>query len=135
MTDLKVPMFSGQLSFASNFDPTPFFMPQFGVEVASGEHGFNALKTLDPIERLQVLQAGTPAQSKYVGRRVTLRPDWDTGARVWAMRQVLAAKFTVPGLAARLDATGYLPLVETNHWHDQFCARLVIDHVGTRGHL
>ena len=114
------PMFNGQLAFLSNFDAVPFFMPPLGVQVSSGEHAFNALKTVDPLERLRVLQTGTPGQAKSVGRRVTLRPDWDTGARVWAMRQVVIAKFAVPSLAARLNATGNLRLVETNHWHDQF---------------
>jgi ribA/ribD-fused uncharacterized protein len=116
----QMPMFRDRLGFLSNFHPAPFFMPLLGAEAASGEHAFNALKTLDPAERAAVLNAGTPGQSKRLGRRVTLRPDWDTGARVWAMQQVLVAKFAVPELTARLNATGDLKLVESNHWHDQF---------------
>lgn len=113
-------MFSGPLGFLSNFDETPFFVPQLGGEAASGEHAFNALKTLDPAEQRDVLAAPTPSLAKRQGRRVALRPGWDTGVRVWAMQRVLTAKYALPGLAQRLVDTGDLELVETNHWHDQF---------------
>ncbi|WP_405814565.1 hypothetical protein OG241_08190 [Streptomyces sp. NBC_01390] len=43
---------------------------------------------------------------------MTLRPGWNTGMRIWAMRRVLMAKFAVPGLSQRLVATGDLMLVE-----------------------
>lgn len=36
------------------------------------------------------------------------------------MQRVLTAKFTVPALSVLLADTGYLKLVETNYWHDQF---------------
>ncbi|MFJ4622236.1 NADAR family protein [Streptomyces sp. NPDC088812] len=116
----QMPMFTGTFGFLSNFDETPFFVPPLGREAASGEHAFNALKTLDPAEQNHVLSAPTPGESKGRGRRVTLRPGWNTGMRVWAMQRVLMAKFAVPGLSQRLVATGDLMLVETNHWHDQF---------------
>jgi len=114
------PMFINQLGFLSNFDITPFFVPQLDVDVASGEHAFNALKTTDASERADVLAAPNQGQSKSRGRRVTLRPDWDAGVRVWAMQRVITAKFLRPDLRQRLDATGSLQLVETNLWHDQF---------------
>lgn len=113
-------MFTGRLGFCSNFDPTPFFVPQLGAEAATGEHAFNALKTLDPAEQQHVLAAATPSEAKQRGRRVTLRPGWDSGVRVWAMQRVLTAKYALPGLVERLIATADLELVETNHWHDQF---------------
>lgn len=114
-------MFRGDLAFLSNYHPEPFYVPRLGAIAGSGEHAFNALKTLDPAERAHVLAAPTPGESKRRGRRVTLRPDWDTGARVLAMQTVLRAKFAphTPS-AQKLVATGDLRLVETNHWHDQF---------------
>lgn len=119
MTD--TPMFTGQLQFLSNFNTNPFVVPTLGVPVASGEHAFNALKTLDPVQRAHVLAAASPGTAKKRGQAVTLRTDWDTGARVMAMQQVLQAKFA-PGNehAQLLVATGNTLLVETNHWHDQF---------------
>lgn len=113
-------MFSGALAYLSNFDPTPFFIPELGVTAASGEHAFNALKTADHPEQQRVLSTRSPGEAKQQGRRVTLRPGWDTGVRVWAMQRVLVSKFATPTLAARLNATGALLLVETNYWHDQF---------------
>lgn len=131
----QAPMFSGKLAWASNFDTTtPFWVPALNFHAASGEHGFNALKTTDAGEQARVLAAPTPKGSKAIGRRVTLRPGWDTGVRVAAMSHVLKAKFSVPQLEQNLLATGELLLVETNYWHDQFwgdctCAK----HVGIPG--
>lgn len=116
----QTPMFSGPLSFLSNFDPTPFHVPALDAVAPTGEHAFNALKTLFPAEQKRVLAAAFAAEAKRLGRRVTLRPGWDNGVRVWAMQRVLAAKFSLPALGERLAATGDQPLVETNNWHDQF---------------
>lgn len=112
-------MFSGKLSFMSNF-----YLIQFRIEgigdVKSGEHAFNAYKTLDQGERDWILRASTPAESKRRGRSVTLRDGWDTGVRVASMSNVLSNKFIDFSLAAKLEATGNIKLVETNTWHDQF---------------
>ncbi|GAA1457492.1 NADAR family protein [Nocardiopsis exhalans] len=131
---MPAPMFTGQLGFLSNFDTTSFFVSQLNTDVPSGEHAFNALKTLSDDERRHVLAAPTPAESKKRGRRVTLRPEWDAGVRVWAMQRVLMAKFSVPELSAKLQATGSLRLVETNRWHDQFWGDCFCDrHAQTPG--
>lgn len=116
----QIPMFTGELAFLSNFDQTPFLMPLLDAEVASAEHAFNALKTVDEDQQHHVLEAPTPGESKRRGRRVTLRPGWDAGVRVWAMRQVLTAKFAIPALRYQLVRTEGRVLVETNHWHDQY---------------
>lgn len=116
----QTPMFAGELAFLSNFDQTPLRVSLLDAEVASAEHAFNALKTVDENQQHYVLEAPTPGESKLRGRRVALRPGWDVGVRVWAMQRVLTAKFAVPALSALLADTGDLKLVETNHWHDQF---------------
>lgn len=117
---LPVPMFSGRLGFLSNFDTTPFWMPELDAMVRSGEHAFNALKTTDESARAEVLAQPTPAKAKMVGRRVPLRPGWDAGLRVRAMQSVLLAKFDGADLWDRLQDTGEEVLVETNTWHDNF---------------
>ncbi|MBD0673983.1 NADAR family protein [Streptomyces sp. CBMA156] len=105
-----------------------------GGTVASGEHAFNALKTIDPVERARVLGEATLGGAKREGRCVSLRPGWNTGGRVRAMQQVLVAKFALPDLTARLEATGDLELVETNRRHDQFWGSCFCPaHVGTPG--
>lgn len=90
------------------------------ITYPTGEHAFNAAKTLDPAERAAILAAPTPGEAKRIGRRVTLRPGWDERIRYAAMRAVLEAKFA-PGssAAAVLLATGPSTLVEGNTWHDQ----------------
>lgn len=128
------PMFRGDLRFLSNYADTPFWMPELGATAASGEHAFNALKTLDPGQRAGVLAAGSPGEAKRRGRSVTLRPGWDRGVRVYAMTRVVAAKFAAPDRAGLLAATGDLSLVETNDWHDQFWGSCLCPrHEGTPG--
>ncbi|MFF8918841.1 NADAR family protein [Streptomyces sp. NPDC015032] len=76
---------------------------------------------MNPAEQAHLLAAPTPREAKGRGRRVTLRPDWNTGGRMLAMRHVLRSKLAPHSdLTRRLVATGGLVLVETNHWHDQF---------------
>lgn len=128
------PMFTGDLHFLSNFNMTPFDMPLLGGVVKSGEHAFNALKTLDPDQRAHVLAAPSPRDAKARGRRVTLRPGWDDGYRVRAMQDTLVAKFKHPDLAAKLIATGDLHLIETLTWHDNFWGDCVCPkHAGQPG--
>jgi len=131
---LNAPMFSGVLRALSNHAPGAFYVPDLDATAPTGEHAFNALKTLDAAARDTVLAAPSPGETKRRGRSVPLRPGWDTGVRVWAMTRVLVAKFSTEGPAATLLWTGDMPLVETNTWHDQFwgdcfCPR----HVGTPG--
>lgn len=127
-------MFRGRLAFLSNFDTTRFYVPVLDAVAPSGEHAFNALKTTDPSEQLQVLAATTPQDAKRRGRRVALLAGWNEGARVWAMQRVLMAKFAVPPLAERLMATDGTALVETNVWHDQFWGSCICPrHAGVPG--
>jgi ribA/ribD-fused uncharacterized protein len=59
-------------------------------------------------------------QSKKLGKRVELRPDWED-VKIDIMRQVLKSKFTQnPELKAQLIATGDAELIEGNNWNDRF---------------
>lgn len=112
-----VDSFTGAHAYLSNFHRgQPLLID--GLEYATAEHYFNAAKTLDRGEHEHVRTAPTPAEAKRRGRRVTLRPDWDTRVRYDVMRLALAAKFTDPDLHAQLLATGDALLVEGNHHHD-----------------
>lgn len=113
-------MFTGDLAFLSNFHAEPYRSLLTGTVVRSGEHDFNAAKTLDPAQRDFVLAAPTPGEAKRRGRRVTLRPGWDAGWRVRAMQSTLLGKFADPVMRQRLADTGGLVLVESNTWHDNF---------------
>lgn len=77
--------FRGEWAALSNFAPIPvtIFSRLEGREVVypTGEHAFNAAKTVDPAERAAVLAAPSPGEAKRVGCRVTLRPGWDEHIR------------------------------------------------------
>ncbi|WP_053226672.1 NADAR family protein [Solirubrobacter soli] len=89
------------------------------IECATVEHGFQACKALEPDQRRLIAAAPTPAQAKRLGRRASLRPDWEQ-VREDVMRRLLAQKFRLgEPLALRLLATGNADLVEGNHGGDR----------------
>ena len=88
----------------------------------SAEHAYQASKTLDERERKDIRLAYSPARAKEIGKRVTLRPDWSTNTREFAMYEVLSAKFKGEDLelAKMLVDTGNEILCEGNNWHDNY---------------
>lgn len=110
--------FRGEFGFLSNFYAAPAAYQ--GVVYPTSEHAFQAAKTLDPKERKQIQRASTPKMAKQLGRRVTLRPNWDN-IRVAIMAEIVLDKFTRnPELAELLVETGDEVLVEGNTWNDFF---------------
>jgi ribA/ribD-fused uncharacterized protein len=84
------------------------------------EHLYQALKTLDLSERITILSVGTPAAAKQLGKKVTLRPDWEE-RKLEFMETLVREKFLQnPKLAQLLDETGDAELVEGNWWGDRF---------------
>lgn len=125
MSQSVINEFRGEYAFLSNFFEAeePIYY-HFGIylgihQARTGEHLFQALKTLVDTERTSILAVPTPKQAKAAGRRVTMRPHWDQ-VRLAAMQEVLEAKFKNPDLAAKLIATGDAELVEGNYWNDTF---------------
>lgn len=110
--------FNGKYFFLSNFYEAPF--PYKGVIAKTGEHAFQATKTVDVNERLAILAAATPGEAKALGRRCTLRSNWEFYKDA-VMLDVVRAKFTSDyGLSKMLLETGTQRLVETNHWGDKY---------------
>ncbi len=108
--------FSGSSAFLNNFYPSSFTFA--GIDYATNEHFFNAHKTVNLDERLFIAQAPTPAEAKKRGRRVQLRPGWDTVIRYVVMALGLSLKFADPALRFQLLETGNAQLVEGTTWHD-----------------
>src|SRR4029453_11163041 len=109
--------FTGDNHFLSNFYVRP--IQYMGMEFKSGEHLFNALKTIDITEALWVINAPTPGIAKQRGRKVTLKPNWDDKVRYEAMRSTLGAKFLNDfEMSQKLLDTGDDYLIEGNTWHD-----------------
>lgn len=109
--------FSGDYRFLSNFWPCKVVFD--GVTYPSVEHAYVAAKTPDPILRMQIASIETAGQVKKFGRKLELRPDWDS-VKVGIMRDLIRQKFKDAELAALLVATGDALLVEGNWWGDTF---------------
>jgi ribA/ribD-fused uncharacterized protein len=112
--------FRGDRFFLSNFYPATITLHGDGVVLPTAEHAYVWYKTLDPAERALVEMARTPGDVKRLGRRLTLRPDWDE-IKLKVMRGVVGAKFAQhEDLARKLIATLPDELVEENEWGDRF---------------
>lgn len=135
--------FDGRYRFLSNFGPGVVHM--YGISFPTLEHAFAAAK-LDPnggvftrdevmaeLQRIALLP--TPGAAKKAGRRRSwdgtqpgedrraqsrpfMRPDWDA-KKVGLIAELVSRKFADPELAAKLLATGDVPLFEGNAWGDR----------------
>lgn len=103
--------FSGEHRFLSNF-----YVDKTGL---TAEHLFQASKTRDKREILQILTAHSPGVAKRMGRVCTLRPDWEI-VKDDLMYQIVRHKFRDPDLAKKLTDTGNAILIEGNHWGDKY---------------
>ena len=107
--------FSGKYEFLSNFWHSPFVYE--GITYPTNEHFFQAMKTLNPNERMWIASAETPGVSKRRGRTCKLRYDWED-VKDEVMLIGLRLKFSNPALRTQLLMTGDEELVEGNWWHD-----------------
>ena len=118
--------FDGEHEFLSNFYPSPVYAPTPHGPFNSYslyptvEHAYHSLKTTVGVEKQQILDAPSPGIAKRLGRRVSLRPDWDD-IKVEAMEGLVYLKFAEhePLLEALL-LTGTRELIEGNFWGDSF---------------
>lgn len=110
--------FKGHYDFLSNFHSSK--VTYAGVEYPTIEHAYQASKTLDTAQQEKIRLAESPAKAKKLGKRVTLRSDWDA-VKVDIMRGLIEQKFKEgTGLAMALLWTGDEELVEKNWWGDDF---------------
>ena len=104
--------FEGSNGFLSNF-----FREKDGSTV---EHEFQAAKTFDLQEKVEILTVDTPGKAKRLGRKATMRDDWEQ-VRIGIMRDFVLRKFLDDrDLAIKLFDTGDAELIEGNSWHDNF---------------
>ncbi len=115
---MKIKQFKGGFDFLSNFHPAHVALD--GVRYDTVEHAFQAAKTTDKIERREVRNADTPGKAKKLGRKVTLRPDWNE-IKVTVMTNLVRQKFDRhQELKQQLLETGDAELEEGNTWRDTF---------------
>lgn len=116
--DGPIKAFNGRYRFLSNFHNSPFTIAH--VSYPTGEHRYQACKTLDSTEFRFIVQAATPQKARALGRRCTLRPDWEL-VKDRVMAEAVVAKFKQnPDLMERLLATGERTLIEGNWWGDTY---------------
>jgi ribA/ribD-fused uncharacterized protein len=110
--------FKGEYRWLSNFHPSPVQMNHLTWKTV--EHAYQAAKTDNPGEIKSIWLAPSPGLAKKLGRRVTVRPEWDD-KRVPVMKALVQSKFNRnPSLMRLLIATKDAELVEGNWWHDNF---------------
>lgn len=119
--------FKGENYFLSNFYMAPVCYE--GIMYLNNEAAFQAAKIKDLKERenFQALCDGkmlpfskmNPSDAKRNGRRVNLRPDWES-VKTDVMRDIVYDKFKRnPELRKMLLDTGNEPLEEGNTWGDR----------------
>lgn len=108
--------FKGEYRFLSNFWPAEVEFE--GIKFPSVENAYQAAKTLDLEERKR-LAAMTSGQAKKAGKKLEIRPDWES-VKVAVMENLVWQKFQNAELMAMLKATGEKPLIEGNWWGDTF---------------
>ena len=96
--------FVGEHRFLSNFFPVEIAYQ--GDVYPSIEHAYQAAKTSSKAERDKIREARTSGMAKRLGRRVTLRPDWEA-VKLSIMHTLVFQKFANNKvLKAELLATG-----------------------------
>jgi len=108
--------FSDDFEFLSNFYVSP--LKWDGYSWLTVEHIFQAAKTYDPNMRKIIREASTPSKAKHLGRKVTLRSDWEDIKSAIMYELTKLKFFPDTDLAKKLLATGEEILVEGNYWHD-----------------
>lgn len=114
---MPITAFRDEYRWLSNFWPAQVKLD--GIEYPTVEHAYQAAKTLVPEERAQFSENIHAATAKLLGKRVTLRPDWEQ-VKLLVMYQLIQQKFEHPDLRTKLIATGNQELIEGNTWHDTF---------------
>jgi len=110
--------FTGKYKYLSNFYSSPIHHQ--GIDYPTAEHLYQALKTRERSMRRKISLLNTPGQAKGMGRRLTLRSDWNK-IRITAMRWVIGLKFDQnQELKEKLLATQNSILIEGNYWHDNY---------------
>ena len=127
---MKIDKFENEYSFLSTFYPCTIIYDN--NKYPSVEHAFQAAKTKNKQEQFKIWQAATPGIAKRLGRKVTLREDWEE-VKVEVMREFIHQKFQDKTLKKLLLMTEDAELIEGNYWHDYFwgtCNGKGLNHLG-----
>jgi ribA/ribD-fused uncharacterized protein len=115
----------------SNFHQEPIEIG--GLVWPTVEHFYQAMKTLDPVEREKIRNAETPYKSKLMGRFLVLRSDWES-VKYNIMLTALREKFKNKRLRDLLLKTGSEEIYEDSPY-DKIWGTGVLGEVGTGQNL
>ena len=122
---MVIDSFRGQYFFLSNFCEVPVIYD--GITYLNNEAAFQAQKTINKEERIDFSMLN-PSQAKRMGRRVSLRPDWEE-VKFDIMYEICKAKFTQnQSYKENLLKTGDAELIEGNDWGDKIWGQ--VDGIG-----
>lgn len=114
-TPEKIEAFNGEYRFLSNFWEAPVTFN--GITYQNAEACYQCQKA-PGFENLFV--DATPQEAKKLGRKIPVRPDWESVKRD-IMLAIVRAKFTQNAdLANKLRETGNALLIEGNWWGDTY---------------
>ena len=120
MIPQKIDCFDGEYAFLSNFYPSQVEEDGgYHIVYPTIEHYFQAMKTKDEALRRKIAAAETPGKAKRLGRKLSLRADWEQ-IKDQVMYYAIKGKFEYPELREKLLATGDAVLEEGNTWHDNY---------------
>lgn len=115
---MRIEAFTGPYQFLSNFWESP--VNYEGITYFHVEGAYQAAKTLDLDVRKKMAAIRNAGTVKAGGRKVEIRPDWET-EKLGIMESLLRRKFEQgSSLAEQLAATGDAILIEGNWWNDTF---------------
>jgi len=119
---MAVKSFTGKYRWLSNFYPCEVQGPG-GFRYPTVEHAYQAWKTNDQKEWVVLASKALtpyPGDAKRHGRKLTLRPDWES-IKLTVMENLLRQKFmSGTDLCERLCETGEEDIIEGNTWGDIF---------------
>lgn len=128
--------FRDEYRFLSNFQYAE--IEYEGTVFPTVENAFQAAKTEDKSQRTPFVTA-KPGEAKKLGRRVTLRKDWED-VKFKIMKQLIVSKFPADTkhknywLTRKLLGTGAMMLVEENRWHDNIWGACTCEKCRNKAH-
>lgn len=109
--------FRGYYHYLSNFYPMDILYE--GEVYRSVEHAFQAAKCSNKCDQKEIRTAKTPGKAKFIGKRVSLRHDWEA-EKTSIMENLLRKKFRHPMMKKLLKKTMNQKIIEVNEWHDVY---------------
>lgn len=111
----QIRFFRDEWFFLSNFYNAPILYK--GIKYKNSEAAYQAQKCPERIDEFRHLSA---QDAKTLGKKVTIREDWDT-VKDNIMYEIVKCKFTQnPDLTAKLLATKDFEIIEGNSWGDTY---------------